>query len=199
MAMTPEEQRKAEEETKRKAEEAKRQQESKQQDEQRRKEEERSRVEKQRAERAERSAGEHQKRGRGTVGGLKVSSSREERVERLEKQLEYERNKIENAVDPHELVGELGHGELGWVELDEEGMPTGPAQKEPPPLGTVAARVVGYFPTQDELVTPSGAPVTDQMNPAPDFQDAGMQARNPPPDVPLDPKGVPVVNTPVQV
>jgi hypothetical protein len=104
------------------------------------------------------------------------------------------------------LAGELQPGEVGWVELDEEGTPTGPARKEPPPPGTPTAKVVGTLTTKmDEITTPTGAPITKHMNPDPELWDAGMLARNPPPEETEEqkksrenlPLGAPVVNQPV--
>jgi len=80
------------------------------------------------------------------------------------------------------LAGDLGFGELGYVELDEEGMPTGPAKRDIPEPGKPVARVVGIGTRRyDEVTTPAGAPLTRNMNPAPDFSDDGMRARNPVP------------------
>jgi len=79
------------------------------------------------------------------------------------------------------LAGDLLPGEIGWVKLDDQGTPTGAATKEIPPVdGEPVARVIGS-PTHkyDEIVTPSGAPVTKFMNPDPVLWDAGMLARNP--------------------
>jgi hypothetical protein len=144
------------------------------------------------------SASQQPARPRGTVGGIKVASSHDERIAALEKELETEKKKKAAQIDPQMVVGELGHGEMGFLVLDEEGHPQGTATKEPPPVGTPAARVVGYNPTMDPIATPSGAPITEQMNPAPDFRDPGLEERNPTPNVPFDLKGRPVVNTPVR-
>ena len=84
---------------------------------------------------------------------------------------------------PEELkkfAGELGHGELGFIELNEEGTPTGVAKAGEIPKDKFVARVVGMHPNiYDEVVTPSGAPLTKHMNPSPDLWDAGMLDRNP--------------------
>jgi len=85
------------------------------------------------------------------------------------------------------LGGDLAPGEIGWVKLDEEGTPTGTASKEPPKTGDAEAyaRVVGARPPKgEEVLTPSGAPITRHMNPDPQLWDAGMLARNPIPDMP---------------
>ena len=81
------------------------------------------------------------------------------------------------------LAGDIQRGELARVELDENGTPTGPAFRDVPKADQVVAPVYGT-PTVilDELVTPSGAPITKQMNPEPVLWDAGMLARNPPPE-----------------
>jgi len=105
------------------------------------------------------------------------------------------------------LAGDLAPGEIGWVKLDGEGTPSGAAvrdiiglQKPEEPY----ARVIGSPKVvADEIVTPSGAPVTKFMNPEPTLWDAGMLARNPiPPQPPEDKQyrhtvGAPVINQPV--
>lgn len=102
------------------------------------------------------------------------------------------------------LVGDIGPGEIGHIELDEEGNPTGAAFRDIPGADDVTAAVYGNPAVQfDDLVTPSGAPITKQMNPEPKLWDAGMLARNPPPE-PTERQrkyqGQPgVVNTPVTV
>ena len=102
------------------------------------------------------------------------------------------------------LAGEIGRGELGHIHLDERGTPQGSAFKKIPGPDEVFADVYGnpaiVF---DEVVTPSGAPITKYMNPSIPLWDAGMLARNPPPeggrpgDRPKGPVGGGVVNTPV--
>jgi hypothetical protein len=82
------------------------------------------------------------------------------------------------------LVGEVHRGELGHIELDEEGHPTGAAFRDIPDPDSVTAAVYGTPTVQfDELVTPSGAPITKMMNPEPKLWDAGMMARNPIPEM----------------
>lgn len=79
------------------------------------------------------------------------------------------------------MVGELKPGELGWVKLNDEGEPEGAATRDPPTDGP-AARVYATAPVIPlELTTPSGAPITEHMNPAagPPFLDAGLRERNP--------------------
>jgi hypothetical protein len=107
----------------------------------------------------------------------------EERVKEMEQALENEKKKLaaEENLDINALTGELGHGETGWLLLDQLGQPTGAATAEPPPVyeGMFAAPVKGYFPVEmDTLVTPSGAPITAFMNPQQDPRDPGMEARN---------------------
>lgn len=81
------------------------------------------------------------------------------------------------------LVGDIGPGEIGHIELDEEGNPTGAAFRDIPGPDDVTAAVYGNPAVQfDDLVTPSGAPITKMMNPEPKLWDAGMLARNPPPE-----------------
>ena len=86
------------------------------------------------------------------------------------------------AEDIRNFAGDLAAGEIGYIELDEFGEPKGPALKEIPDPGVPVARVVGSpVRKYDEVVTPAGAPLTRNMNPAPDLWDAGMLARNPHP------------------
>jgi hypothetical protein len=112
---------------------------------------------------------------------LAIKHAHEARIKELELELETEKKRIAaiEEFSGKEMSGELGHGEKGWVRLDEEGKPTGPATIDPPEVGVVAAPVVGYFPEQaDHLVTPSGAPITPNMQPLPDPRnDPGMEAR----------------------
>jgi hypothetical protein len=112
---------------------------------------------------------------------LAIKHAHEARIKELELELETEKKRIKAIEEfgDQEMSGQLGHGEKGWVRLDEEGKPTGPATIDPPEVGTVAAPVVGYFPEQaDHLVTPSGAPITPNMQPMPDPRnDPGMEAR----------------------
>ena len=75
-----------------------------------------------------------------------------------------------------------------YVNLDENGAPTGTVQAEPPadpdqPYVTVQLATV---PTADDLKTSSGAPLTDQMNPEHSFFDPGLEERNPRPKIPTD-------------
>jgi len=102
------------------------------------------------------------------------------------------------------MVGDLAPGELAHLKLDEKGKPTGKVFREIPQKDDITAPVLA--PAQvipDELVTPSGAPITKHMNPEPKMWDDGMLARNPPPDggkpgqMPKGPIGGGVVNTPV--
>jgi hypothetical protein len=110
---------------------------------------------------------------------LAIVHAHEARVKELELELESEKKHLADieamtAIDP----GDLGHGEQGWIELDEEGTPISAATREPPPPGTLAAPVVGYYPIQAEpLVTPTGAPIKPNMQPQPDPRDVGMEER----------------------
>ena len=69
-------------------------------------------------------------------------------------------------------TGELWPGALGWLPIDELGVPIGAATLEPPPKGTLACRVyrnlepgpVGH----SDLVTPAGAELIPALNPSPD-------------------------------
>jgi hypothetical protein len=81
-----------------------------------------------------------------------------------------------------QLAGDIGRGELAHIRLNEHGDPTGQAFRDIPEADDVTAAVYGTPMVQfDELVTPSGAPITKMMNPEPKLWDAGMLARNPPP------------------
>jgi len=113
----------------------------------------------------------------------------------------------ENAYSRDEIkgfVGDVFPGELAHISLDEQGTPTGAAFKEIPAPDDITAPV--YAAPQvvpDDLVTPAGAPITRHMNPDVAMWDAGMLARNPPPeggrpgDRPKGPIGGGVRNTPV--
>jgi hypothetical protein len=82
------------------------------------------------------------------------------------------------------LAGDLKHGEVGVVELDDQGTPKTARRLEDVAHepGKPVANVIGVEPYKyDEVVTPSGAPLTKHMNPNPELWDAGMLARNPPP------------------
>jgi hypothetical protein len=111
----------------------------------------------------------------------------------------------EHAFDFDEVkgfVGDIHRGELAHIELDEEGTPTGAAFRDIPEGDQVTASVYGTPMVQfDELVTPSGAPITRHMNPEPKLWDAGMLARNPPvkqdSSRPRGPVGGGVINQPV--
>jgi hypothetical protein len=98
----------------------------------------------------------------------------------------------------------LAPGEIAHLKLDDHGKPTGKAFREIPQKGDVTAPVMAPASViPDELVTPTGAPITKHMNPEPKMWDDGMLARNPPPeggrpgDKPKGPIGGGVVNTPV--
>jgi len=104
------------------------------------------------------------------------------------------------------LVGDIQRGELAHIELNEEGTPTGHAFREIPHKDQVVAPVAGTPMVQfDDLVTPSGAPLSKHMNPEVNLWDAGMLARNPPQeggrpgDKPRGPIGGGVINQPVAV
>ena len=99
------------------------------------------------------------------------------------------------------LAGDIGPGELAHLALDEEGNPTGRACRGIPDPDSVTATVIGTPTVKlDEIVTPSGAPVTKFMNPDPKIWDEGMLARNPrPTDKVQGPIGGGVVNQPVRV
>ena len=80
------------------------------------------------------------------------------------------------------MVGELSSGEVGFIKLDDKGTPTGTAKDDPPKEGEVVAAVMGTIrSTPDDLVTPSGAPITRFMNPTPSLWDENLLKRNPVP------------------
>jgi len=98
------------------------------------------------------------------------------------------------------MVGDIQRGEIGHIELDPEGKPTGAAFRDIPDRDTITAPVYGTPSVQfDELVTPSGAPITKHMNPEQNLWDSGMLARNPQPErkEQRGPVGGGVVNQPV--
>jgi len=79
-----------------------------------------------------------------------------------------------------------------FVDLDENGTPTGTVKPEPPedPDQPYVTVLLAKAPGPDDLKTSSGAPLTDQMNPEHSFYDAGLEARNPrPPPVAIDKDG----------
>ena len=102
------------------------------------------------------------------------------------------------------LAGDIERGELAHLKLDEEGKPTGTVFREIPSPDDVTTTVIGTPTVKfDEIVTPSGAPISKYMNPDPVLWDAGMLARNPLPpedkDSPRGPIGGGVINQPVRV
>jgi hypothetical protein len=103
------------------------------------------------------------------------------------------------------LVGDIQRGELAHIKLTPEGEPTGAAFRDIPKADDITAPVYGSPTVQfDELVTPSGAPITKHMNPEQAIWDAGMLARNPIPEPDERQKkyrliGGGVVNQPVTV
>lgn len=76
------------------------------------------------------------------------------------------------------LVGDLEPGDVGYVKLDPKGKPIGAATREHPKGDELVAPVLGAAARiYDELTTPSGAPITNQMNPEHRFSDAGLDSR----------------------
>lgn len=73
-------------------------------------------------------------------------------------------------------------GTIYYVLLDEYGQPTGKVQTTIPDDGVPYAPAMGVSPAKPTILqTPSGAPLTKQMNPAHSFVDPALVARNPPP------------------
>lgn len=103
------------------------------------------------------------------------------------------------------LAGDIQRGELAHIKLTPEGEPTGAAFRDIPKADDITAPVYGTPTVQfDELVTPSGAPITKHMNPEQAIWDSGMLARNPIPEPDERQKkyrqiGGGVVNQPVTV
>jgi len=68
-----------------------------------------------------------------------------------------------------DLVGELQPGDLGWLPLDEAGIPNGPATISPPPgpnakAANVMSPIYKEGETGDLLVSSSGAPLVPPLN-----------------------------------
>jgi len=76
------------------------------------------------------------------------------------------------------MRGDLDPGDVGYVTLDAKGKPTGAAKKVHPKGDEIVAPVLAVAPrVSDELTTPSGAPITTQMNPEHRFSDPGLDSR----------------------
>jgi hypothetical protein len=72
-----------------------------------------------------------------------------------------------------QFIGELWPGATGWLPLDVNGTPSGPATLLPPDPPVVACHVfANYMPNADAdmLVTITGAPITDNMQPNNDIR-----------------------------
>jgi len=95
--------------------------------------------------------------------------------------------------DYDHLVGELSPGQSGWLPLDENGTPNGPATIQPPPppnalaCAVVANAAVPLPEGEDLLTTPSGAPITDSMENNVDPRPEGYISPGPPSVVSLTP------------
>lgn len=63
------------------------------------------------------------------------------------------------------LVGELAPGESGFLPLDANGTPSGPATKVQTAESSVVVKAGYTDQGEAPLITPSGAPITDQMEP----------------------------------
>lgn len=78
--------------------------------------------------------------------------------------------------DYDHLAGELvTPGQKGWLPLDEDGTPEGPATINPPVAPALACAVVAVELPDGGigLQTPTGAPITDEMVPNSDFRVPG--------------------------
>lgn len=99
--------------------------------------------------------------------------AQEERREKLRWPKEYEvperQDKLKvDARGPFDhLVGELLPGQHGWLPLDDNGSPSGSAVRDRPDPPQAACRVYAMISTEagDLLVTNSGAPISDTMQP----------------------------------
>jgi hypothetical protein len=141
-------------------------------------------------------------RGGGTVGGAMTTFDSQTGLVQDSRGPAEERSFTHDEI--HGLAGEIGRGELGHISLDENGTPSGSAFREIPSPDDIYADVYGNPAVVfDDIVTPSGAPITKYMNPAVALWDAGMLARNPPAegsrpgDTPKGRVGAPVINQPV--
>jgi hypothetical protein len=184
----------AQDEKKRQEEAKKRQEEQRQKDEEQRKRQEEARK---KSEQGRAGGGKEAKTGRATSTYNAMQGGADDKKDpRGDTFLTHD--------EIRSLAGDIGRGELGHLELDEEGHPTGSVFREIPKPDQVTTTVIGNpAPQVDEIVTPSGAPVSKFMNPDPVLWDAGMLARNPQPeqpgDMPSGPIGGGVVNQPVHV
>lgn len=77
------------------------------------------------------------------------------------------------------LRGELKPGEQGYIPLDDQGKPHGSALRDRPADGEQIVAPVWAPPPHpsEELVTPSGAPITTRMNPDHSFRDPALAER----------------------
>lgn len=70
-------------------------------------------------------------------------------------------------------------GKVMFASIDEDGTPTGPVLMQQP-LTEPFVPVQAVSPAEPPvLLTPTGAPITDKMNPGINFYDAGLAERNP--------------------
>jgi hypothetical protein len=73
-----------------------------------------------------------------------------------------------------QYIGELTPGATGWLPLDDQGMPNGPATLAPPAFGVMAMRVVAT-----NAPVPPGFPLMSTVSGAPigDRNEAGTESR----------------------
>lgn len=173
---TPEQQQKEMEQTRKDNEERAK----KQQEEQRKQQEEQKKREEERNKQSQSKPGQGQRTAGGTTGKVSTYSAKQgEAVPGQDPRGEDRRPSVDEI---KEMAGDLMPGELGWVDLDEEGQPQGAAKRDIPDQDEVVARVfVSPKAAWEDLVTPSGAPITRFMNPEPSLWDEGMRLRNPVP------------------
>ena len=120
----------------------------------------------------------------------KASSSKLSDRERESDEVGISRNLNHDEIESL-IADDLEPGKVGFIELDESGMPTGTAFTEPPDGDQIVTTVQAVLTIpEDGLLTPAGAPLTTQMNPVPArLMDAAFLERNPPAEV-VEPKDV---------
>jgi hypothetical protein len=83
------------------------------------------------------------------------------------------------------LIGDLAPNEEGWLPLDVNGTPSGPATHSPPPAPALACSVMANSQEkvdagEDALLTLAGAPITDHMTSNVDPRSEGTGASTAP-------------------
>ena len=168
-------------EQKRQEEEQKRQEEQKKQEEQRKRQEEQQRQQNPRPGQQPGQPGQHQTRSAGgSTGKISTYSATQGGPQLAQDPRGPER--VLSTEEIRTVADDLMPGELAFVKLNEEGTPEGAAFRDIPDQDAVVARVYASPKAAfDDVVTPSGAPLTKFMNPDPQLWDEGMRLRNPVP------------------